>query len=426
MSVKKNRVFNALIELKRKFIESIRPSDYKDYDGKSFTRRRRLDIAGMVLIILRSNPMPLQIRLDDFFWQIGHKEETVSKQAFSKARTNLDPDIVKASFQLTASTLASCDDLVLWKNKYRLCAIDGSDIALESAPALVEHFGCSGSKKNAATALASLCYDPLNNIIYDAGLYPYGTSEREAAKAHIQAIRALPCPKGVKNLFLNDRGYPSRELFAELINAGETFLMRVRKGFNHDFDLVAKKEKVSFTYNGKAYQVRVFNITLDSGEKEILVTNLRGKYLKRHEAGELYFKRWGIETKFRSLKSKLELENMSGRRPVTVYQDFWAKLDLANTAAALEFATDDAIQEATAGSDSKYEKTTNENRLISNLSDRYLDLMCEPDEEKRLSLFDDLVRDIAARPEDVKPGRTSPRSLPRKRRFCDRYKRALR
>jgi len=292
--------------------------------------------------------------------------------------------------------------------------------------------------------LASLCYDPLNNIIYDAGLYPYGTSEREAAKAHIQAVCALPCPKGAKNLFLNDRGYPSRELFAELIDAGETFLMRVRKGFNHDFDLVAKKEKVAFTYSGRAYQVRVFNITLDSGEKEILVTNLRGKYLKRHEAGELYFKRRGIEAKFRSLKSKLELENMSVgifaprkraspalvrrvlcRRPVTVYQDFWAKLDLANTAAALEFATDDAIEEATAGRDLKYEKTTNENRLISNFSDRYLDLMCESDEEKRLSLFDDLVRDISARPEDVRPGRTSLRSIPRKRRFCDRYRRGF-
>jgi len=111
--VKRNRVFNALIAIKRKFIESISPSDFKDYDGKTFTRHRRLDLARMMLIILRSSPMSLQIRLDDFFREIGHKEETVSKQAFSKARTKLNPDIVKASFELTASTLASCDDLAL-------------------------------------------------------------------------------------------------------------------------------------------------------------------------------------------------------------------------------------------------------------------------------------------------------------------------
>ena len=114
MAVKRNQVFNALIEIKRKFIESIRPSDFKDYDGKSFTRNRRLNLAVILLIILRGSPMSLQVRLDDFFREIGRKEETVSKQAFSKARTKLNPDIVKASFQLTASTLASCDDLVLW------------------------------------------------------------------------------------------------------------------------------------------------------------------------------------------------------------------------------------------------------------------------------------------------------------------------
>ena len=63
--------------------------------------------------------------------------------------------------------------------------------------------------------------------------------------------------------------------------------------------------------------------------------NLKDKYLKYEEATELYFKRWAIETKFNSLKNKLELENISGRRPITVYQDFLAKIDIANTMAAL-------------------------------------------------------------------------------------------
>jgi len=46
-------------------------------------------------IILRCNPYSLQIRLDDYFDEIGHKEATVSKQALSKARGKLDPEIVK-------------------------------------------------------------------------------------------------------------------------------------------------------------------------------------------------------------------------------------------------------------------------------------------------------------------------------------------
>ena len=55
----------------------------------------------------------------------------------------------------------------LFKGKYRLCAIDGSDIALDNAPALKEEFGSSGRAKNATTAMASIAYDPLNNWILD-------------------------------------------------------------------------------------------------------------------------------------------------------------------------------------------------------------------------------------------------------------------
>lgn len=424
--MKKREIFAKLITLKRNFIETLKPSDIKKHDGKSFTRKRLLMLGRLLTIILRCNPCSLQIRLDDYFKEIGHKEEVVSKQAFSKSRTNLDPDIVKASFELTATTLSGCEDLELFKGKFRLCAIDGSDIVLDNAKELLEHFGGSGSKSDCVTALASLCYDPLNNTILDGGLYPYNTGERVAARNHFAAVNSLPLPKGAKNLYIFDRGYPSKELFAEMIDGNMFFLMRVRKKFNHDFDLVDKKEKVSFIHNDKEYLVRVFNITLDNGEKEILVTNLRGKHLKRKEAAELYFKRWGIEVKFDSLKNKLELENMSGRRVVTTYQDFWAKLDLANTTAALEYATNGAIEKNTADSSNKYKQTTNENRLLTKFADSYIELLSNDNPDERLGLFDALVNDIAQRPTEIKPGRQYQRKLSRKKKFCDRRKRALR
>jgi len=56
--------------------------------------------------------------------------------------------------------------------------------------------------------------------------------------------------------------------------------------------------------------------------EETLVTNLSEEELPYDKAEELYFKRWGIETRFNSMKNNLELENMSGRREVTVLQDF--------------------------------------------------------------------------------------------------------
>ena len=423
--MKKNKVITKLLEVKRKYINNLSPFYIKNHDGKSFTRKRSLTLSCLLMIILRSSPFALQIRLDNFYKEIGRKEAVVTKQAFSKARTNLDPEVVKKSFELTAHTLLECDDLELYKGRYRLCAIDGSDLALDNAKELLEHFGGSGKNKDCAMAMASLCYDPLNNIIMDGGLYPYGTCEREAARKHFSAMDALPLPKGVENLYIHDRGYPSKELFAEMIDGRRFFLMRVRRKFHKDFDLVSKKEKVDFTHNGKIYTVRVFNITLDSGEKEILVTNLPKKHLKYKEAAELYFKRWGIETKFDSLKNKLQLENFSGRRVVTTFQDFWSKLDLANTLAALEFATNDAISDKTANSGNKYEQTTNENRLITKFADRYIEVLITSDTDERTALFDELINDIARHPTEVKPGRSFERKPPRKKKFSDRHKNAL-
>ena len=155
-----------------------------------------------------------------------------------------------------------------------------------------------------------------------------------------------------------------------MIDAQTCFLMRVRKKFNNGFDTANRNEKVYFEHNGNQYCVRVFKVILDSGKEEILITNLRAKHLSRKEIGELYFTRWGIETKFDSLKNKLELENMSGRRVITTYQDFWAKLDLANTMAALEYATNDNIKAKTADNSNKHDQTTNENRLITKFSER--------------------------------------------------------
>jgi len=266
------------------------------------------------------------MRLDDYYAEMGRKEGTVSKQAMSKARMKLDPEIVRGSFVITAETMAECEDLEYYGGRYRLCAVDGSDVMLDNDGILTAHFGGSGRNKDCASAKVSICYDPLNNIIYDGGIYPYSTCEREAARGHFTAVSALPKPAGVRELYIFDRYYPSKEFFAEMMDYDMYFLMRVRRKFTVEFDEVKRNGEIKFTMYGKTYTVRVFKITLDSGEEEIFVTNLPNSDLSRKDAGELYFKRWGIETKFDSLKNKLEFENWSGRRPITVYQDFWPSL----------------------------------------------------------------------------------------------------
>ncbi len=117
---------------------------------------------------------------------------------------------------------------------------------------------------------------------------------------------------------------------------------------------------------------------------------------------------------------------MSGRRVVTTYQDFWSKLDISNTIAALEFSTDQLIAEKSANSDNKHAQKTNENRMITKFADQYIRILSCPDPVLRDSLFKRLILDISRRPVEVKPGRSFERKPPRKKKFCDRRKRSLR
>ena len=370
---------------------------------KDFTRNRFLTARCIFLLIMRGIRISLQLAIDDFMEDFMSIRDSVSKQALSKARVKFDPDVIRELFRGSAEEFNKCTDLKLWKDTFRVYAIDGSDVALENEPELRDYFGCSGSKKGATTGMLSICHDVENNYMMDASFSPYATSERDAARDHIDAIMSLPTNVGTHNLFLMDRGYPSAELMAELIDKNQFFLMRVRRKFNLDFDAVGKDEEVSLLINNKTYRIRVIKIILSTGEVETLATNLPPDVLSYEEAGELYFCSWKIEVKYDSIKNKLQLENFSGRTVVTVMQDFWATMYLANLVSSVAFQTNDAIEKKNEGKTNKYQQTTNESILIHKLRRNLYRCLLEPDEGKRNILFSELVEDIARHPQQIKP-----------------------
>lgn len=79
----------------------------------------------------------------------------------------------------------------------------------------------------------------------------------------------------------------------------------------------------------KALTVRFVRVLLDTGEWEVLVTSLRDEPLyPTADFKALYHLRWGIETFYGILKTRLELENFSGLSVESVKQDFYATLYL--------------------------------------------------------------------------------------------------
>jgi hypothetical protein len=253
------------------------------------------------MMVLRGIRSQLQ-KATDYVFEHLQLGESVTRQAVSKARANLDPEFIRKLVHNGARTACSCEDLELFAGKYRLCAIDGSGVSLRSA--LLGEFG---GAKGKATGLASIAYDPLNDIIIDASLNRWNSSERAAAQANIEVCEDLS--NGVPNVYVFDRGYPSNDFIAWLMKRNGKFLFRASTKANVDWNHAkGNGEWRALDYMEECFKVRVIKITLSTGEIETLVTNLDENELPVKEAGELYFKRWRIEEKLKELKEKLALE----------------------------------------------------------------------------------------------------------------------
>ena len=219
------------------------------------------------------------------------------------------------------------------------------------------------------------------------------------------------------SLLIFDRWYPSTAFMAYILSMGYSFIIRVRKKWNLDVDGIQTQDWIDLRHQKQDYRVRVLKIKLATGETETLLTNLNQKTLPIAKTKELYFKRWGVETAFDLLKSKLQLENFSGKSVVAIQQDFYASVFLASFANVLMSVTDEMIEQADMGMRRKYKRKSSQNRTVAKLRRAFLELFLCKNDRKRERLYSRLCEDIAARPEEIRPDRHAPRSIPRKLRF---------
>ena len=402
---------DAIIKMSRHLIETCESSEDLRMKETAFTRKRKLGAQNLLCILLHRLVDSLQLGIDAYYDFL--QEEPVSKQAFSKARANLNPEYVRKFADGIAQLHAANTNAPTYAGM-RLIAIDGTDIALENSPALKESFGCSGPRKDAATALGSLAYGPLDHAIYDCQLAPYATDERDLAVKHMEQLTKLGL---TGSLLLFDRWYPSKAFIAQTLHAGFSFVMRVREKWNLDVDRIKTQGKVTFSHDGQVFTIRVLKIRLPSGEMETLLTNLNQKQLPIRNAGELYFKRWGIETAYDTLKSKLQLENFSGKTELSVYQDFYATVYLAGLADACAEDANKFIAALDENKQLKYSRKASQNRTIAKLRGQFWHILLEPSDILRTRLLDRLCRDIASRPVSIRPGRSPLHKKPRSKRF---------
>lgn len=329
-------------EKKRKY--SFNPND--------FTRNRKLDFKTLSLLILYSLKRSLSVELQDFFGHIG--KASCTKQAFSEQRMKLKPSFIEDWNKLLIRSFYEkyAGAAKRWKEML-LYAIDGSSIPLPNSKELKDKYGCPGSRQGQSTPAGRICvlYDVLNQLAVQSILHPYTESEESVV---------LDILKGVElntSLLLFDRGYPSYWLMHRLAAMQTHFVMRVPSNANKaveafiDSDLLDTTVDIYPSYKSIAklrqldieitrttpLKVRYVKVVLDTGEIEILATNLFDSSLyTTADLKEVYFLRWGIETFYGYIKEELLLAQFSGIRDICIQQDFAANLFLFNLQSLIE------------------------------------------------------------------------------------------
>jgi hypothetical protein len=370
----------------------------------------------LVLFMINMVRSTIQVALDRFFEDIGQEEVHMSQQAYSKAREKINWEAFKWLFSKNVGDIY--DHYYDTWNGYRVSAIDGSKVQLPDDQRLRDYYGTMGSAKVAATAQASALYDVYNDVLIDVQLEPLKTDERTLAMRHIDALCAMS--SFGKELIIYDRGYPSFEFIEAHKERGISFLMRVRRGFNKDIDLLAEGDN-SAVLQKKDHNdicVRVIKFTLPSGEEEILVTDIVDKRMGIQDFKELYFRRWPVETKFDEVKNKLQVENFSGRTVNAINQDFFISMYMSNIAAIAIWEAQAVVEDERSDKNNKYDYHVNANLAIGTLKDRFIMAILEENPRARSKLVKRILFLLKFDPEPTRPDRSIPRNPnPRRAKF---------
>jgi hypothetical protein len=370
----------------------------------------------------------LQTELDNFFKVVQHKElpvNEVTKSGFSQARQKLKYQAFVELNHDQVDFFYNNFQYRKWHN-YRLVAIDGSTCRLPYSKKIVGEFGIADTSETGTPlilARLSQAYDMLNHIVVDACLASYRTGEHELAEQHIKHLQ-----KG--DLLLFDRNYASFWMFALLLSKGMHFCARLKVGswkVAKQLVISGEKEIIAEIYASKAskkkckelglssapVKLRFVCIVLDTGEKEVLVTNIIDG-IEYDGFKDLYHQRWFVEESYKHLKSRIQIENFTGKSPLAVKQDFYAKIFTGNLTAVLAFPVHRQRKEKTKKQKTGYQ--LNFTQALSKMKDSVVLLFLRPENMLKQYIIH-LWKLFCANIEMVRPGRKKPHNFRKSKRI---------
>jgi Transposase DDE domain len=365
----------------------VRPED--------FTRQRQLTFPLVMLFVLQKTVKSIQRHLHEFLDELsaGQLFEPVTAGAWTHARAKLKHSaFIELNQQVVLPVVKQQNDqLKRWRG-HRLFGHDSSLIRLPDSQELAEAFGRVEIKnQRGATGTAypegrmAVVYDLLNRLGIDARLESSRVGEVSLAieqSLHIEA----------GDVAINDRGFTGYRYLAEHIKRGVEVIGRCSTG-----SFAPAQELFRLNRAGRSKIVKLFapadqraelkalglplelivrfiSLRLPDGKLEVLVTTfLNEQKYPTEDFVDVYHCRWGHETFYNVLKSRLDLENFSGETVEAVRQDFHAAVLLCNLESLLTQPAQTAVQEKSA--EDQHPKQINRADAYHALKDQLLELL---------------------------------------------------
>jgi len=383
-----------------------------DNNPKSFTRSRVFTFKRLIVLLMLLKTS-YQREINNFCKKLIKGDFNIRQAtagALTQARAKLNPYAFRRLLRIAVEIFYADAPFIKWKD-YRLLAVDGSVLNLPYSQSIIEEFGSEDyitkSVGKKSMARCSLLYDVVNQVTIDAQISSYKTSEKALLEKHLDYL----CEG---DLLLADRGYAYSSIMHWLserkvdfcfrfhdskMNAVKKFLASKKRDIIIDFHFGPKVLKsMNLPKNTPPLKIRLIKVELDNGNIEVLGTSLLNKEKYKPEIfKELYHKRWGVEEAFKLLKSRLCLEDFSGRTARSIHQDFHSKILMMTLCAVLSHPIEQKVREeyAAAKSGNKYDQQLNKADAIAETRNTLIQLFLFNCKQKVIDVLDEII--IASR-----------------------------
>lgn len=333
-------------------VESISSVIRYKLNPKYFTRNRKMSFAKTIYYTLNKKGLTSKMETSEFNELLDC--EDISSPAVLKQREKYSADIF---IDLLRENLLDFyfnfkEDVKLYKNKYILIAIDGTDMEIPNTGASRVYARPKKQKREEEVPRLHIsnAFDVLNHFIMDTNIGLEHASEQLQAEEHLEMIKSYHLPYPVIRIM--DRGYVSiRDIFYSVKN-NDKFIVRLKsKDFDKeqrkvlsddaeiDIDLTKRlkyyedidPELVKLARTQKTVKARITKVRLSTGEAEYLISNLDKQEFTKEELKELYGLRWQIELNYHTLKESLKIETITSSKPELIKQDIYSGMLAFNT-----------------------------------------------------------------------------------------------